>query len=125
LEKIENKLKGWQGKLLSLDGRVTLLNSVISVIPIYWMSIYRLPVHVRNVIDKLRKYFLLYGGHTVKKKYCLVSRKVICKSKRREELDLIDIDLMNILLLAKWLFGLKNASIESKWKTITQAKYRN
>jgi hypothetical protein len=71
--KIEKKIKGWQGKLLSIGGRVTLLNYVISANLIYWMSIYRLPVYVRNAIDKLRKYFLLYGGHTIKKKYCLVS----------------------------------------------------
>jgi hypothetical protein len=74
LEKIEKKkLKGWQGKLLSIGGRVTLLNSTISAIPIYWMSIYKLPVHVRTVIGKLRKYFSCSDGHTVKKKYCLVS----------------------------------------------------
>jgi hypothetical protein len=54
-------------------GRVTLLNSTISAIPIYWMSIYKLSVHVRTVIDKLRKYFSCSDGHTVKKKYCLVS----------------------------------------------------
>jgi hypothetical protein len=71
--------------LLSIGGRVTLLNSVISVIPIYWMSIYRLPVHVRNAIDKLKKYFLWYGGYTVKKKYCLVSWEVVYKSKKNRE----------------------------------------
>jgi hypothetical protein len=55
LAKIENKLTGWQGKLLSIGGRVTLLNYVSSAILIYWMSMYRLPKNVRNVIDKLRK----------------------------------------------------------------------
>jgi hypothetical protein len=35
------------------------------------MSIYRLPVHVRTAIDKLRKYFLWYDDHTVKEKILL------------------------------------------------------
>jgi hypothetical protein len=63
----KKKLQGWKGKLLSIGGRVTLLNSVLSSIPIYWMSVYRLPVNVRHSIDKLRKQFLWYGDNSVKK----------------------------------------------------------
>jgi hypothetical protein len=53
---------------MSIGGGVTLLNFVISSIPLYWISIYRLPVHVRHTIDKLRKHFLWYGGNIVRKK---------------------------------------------------------
>jgi hypothetical protein len=69
----KKKLQGWKGKLLSIGGRVTLLNLVLSSIPIYWMSVYRLLVHVRHSIDKLRKWFLWYGDNSIKKKYYLVS----------------------------------------------------
>ena len=58
VDKVETKLQGWKGKLLSLGGRVTLLNSVISTIPLYWLSVYRLPNKVRQRIDKLRRRFL-------------------------------------------------------------------
>lgn len=35
ISKIENKLQSWKCNILSLGGRVTLLNSVISAIPLY------------------------------------------------------------------------------------------
>jgi hypothetical protein len=67
IEKIENKLLSWKGKLLSLGGRAVLLNYVLSSLPLYWMSLFRLPAKVKNIIDQLRKRFLWYGGTTVKK----------------------------------------------------------
>jgi hypothetical protein len=73
LKKLRKKLQGWKGKVLSIGGRVTLLNSIISVVPLYWMSIYRLPVKVKQAIDKLRKYFLWYGDNLLRKKYHLVA----------------------------------------------------
>jgi hypothetical protein len=85
MEKIEKKIQGLKGKLLSIGGKVTLLNLVLSVIPLYWMSLYRLSIHVRNEIDKIRKRFLWYGGNSFRKKYHIISWKIVCKSKARED----------------------------------------
>jgi hypothetical protein len=60
-------------KILSIGGRVVLLNSVISSIPIYWMSFYKLLAQVKIRIDKLRRRFLWYGENFVRKKIVLVS----------------------------------------------------
>jgi hypothetical protein len=73
IEKIDKKLQGWKGKLLSLEDIITLLNLVISVIPLYWMSLYRLPTHVRNDIDKIRKKNYGMEGILLEKKYHLIS----------------------------------------------------
>jgi hypothetical protein len=48
------------------------------------MSIYKLPTKVKNKIDKIRKRFLWYGGHSVKKRYHLVSWKIVCASKLKK-----------------------------------------
>jgi hypothetical protein len=40
------KLECWQSKLLPIGGRVTLLNSFLSNLPIHMMSFYGLPVGV-------------------------------------------------------------------------------
>ena len=42
IEKIKKRLAGWKGKSLSLGGRLTLVNMVLSSIPIYLMSFYEL-----------------------------------------------------------------------------------
>jgi hypothetical protein len=55
-------------KLLSMRGKITLLNFIITSIPIYWMSFYKLPVKIKHRIDQLRRRFLWYGGSSVRKK---------------------------------------------------------
>ena len=98
--------------MLSIGGRVTLINSVISAIPLYWLGIYRMPKLVRMRIDKLRKRFLWQGGSSVKKKYALVSWKVVCKSKDQGGLGLLDPDLMNIALRAKWWIRFNDPNVQ-------------
>lgn len=68
VSKIENRLQSWKGSLLSLGGRVTLLNSVLSAIPLYWLSIYIIPVNIRQKIDRIRKQFLWAGSDSSRKK---------------------------------------------------------
>jgi hypothetical protein len=86
ITKIENKLQVWQGKLLSLGGRLVLLNSVLSAMPLYWLSLFKLPTLVRRKIDRIRRKFLWFGGNTVRKKMTLVAWSTVCKSKDQEGL---------------------------------------
>jgi hypothetical protein len=58
VNKVETKLEQWKGKNLSLEGRLTLIQSVLNVISIYWMVIFILSVHVRKKIDRIYRKFL-------------------------------------------------------------------
>jgi hypothetical protein len=122
IEKIENKLQGWKGKLLSLGGRVVLLKVVLSSIPLYWMSLYRLPVKLKKRIDQLCRSFLWYGGSSVKKN-SLVSWKILCTSKQQGGMKILDLDIMNKTLLAKWIFRFKDNKVIRYWKKIITFKY--
>ena len=53
-EKIEKRCACWQGRLLNIAGRVTLVQSCLTNIPIYMMSFYLLPVGVRKKVDFFR-----------------------------------------------------------------------
>lgn len=124
ITKIENRLQTWKGSLLSLGGRVTLLNSVLSAIPIYWLSIYRLPVNIRSKIDRIRKKFLWAGSHpSSRKKYHLVAWDQVCLGKHQGGLGIINLERMNISLLAKWYFRFKDPTSSGKWKDILSDKY--
>lgn len=57
IEKIESRLEGWKGRFISRGGRLLLMNSVLSSIPIYFMSVFLLPKWVLNRIDKIRRRF--------------------------------------------------------------------
>ncbi|XP_071739698.1 uncharacterized protein [Rutidosis leptorrhynchoides] len=44
VNKFKKKLAGWKGRCLSFDGRLVIVNAVISNLPIHYMSIYKAPV---------------------------------------------------------------------------------
>lgn len=58
IEKIERRLDGWNGKLLSRVGRLLLANSFLASIPIYFMGCFMLPYWAILRIDKIRRQFL-------------------------------------------------------------------
>ena len=70
IEKLMKRLDGWKGSAMSLGGRLTLINSCLSNLPIYTMSMYWLPVSTLDKIDTIRKRFFWQGGG-LKKKYHL------------------------------------------------------
>jgi hypothetical protein len=56
-EKNEKKLAIWKGKLLSIAGRTTLIDSSLSNSFIYHMSMYLLPKTTAKRLDKQRRTF--------------------------------------------------------------------
>ena len=58
LEKIERKLADWKKLYLSKGGRLTLLKSTLSSLPTYYLSLFTIPTHVANKIERLQRDFL-------------------------------------------------------------------
>ena len=58
LEKIEHKLAGWKKMYLSKGGRLTLLKSTLSSLSTYYLSLFTIPTHADNKIERLRRDFL-------------------------------------------------------------------
>lgn len=70
LERFEKRLASWKGKLLSLGGRLTLINSVLTSLPMCMMSFFAIPKGVIKKLDYFRSRFYWQGdGH--KRKYRL------------------------------------------------------
>jgi len=83
------------------------------------MSIYLLPKTITKKLDGQRRSFFWQGG-SLKRKYHLVRWTTICKSKNKRGLGIKDIQKMNISLLCKWWWKLKNE--EGLWQQIIQKK---
>jgi hypothetical protein len=43
---VEKRLASWKGKHLSIGGRLTVINSVLSSLPMYMMSFFAIPKDV-------------------------------------------------------------------------------
>jgi hypothetical protein len=52
-EKMEARLAGWKKVCLSKGGRLTLINSTLSNLPTYFLSLFPIPVGVANRLEKL------------------------------------------------------------------------
>lgn len=80
--KLEKRLDSWQGGSLTLGGRKMLIDTSLTSIPIYHMSMYLLPKTNIERMDKIRKRFFWNGG-SLKKKYHLVKWAKICRPKKK------------------------------------------
>ncbi|GKV12050.1 hypothetical protein SLEP1_g23252 [Rubroshorea leprosula] len=47
------KLSSWKGRFLFLGGKITLINSVLSSLPVFWMSMYWIPSGKDNKISQM------------------------------------------------------------------------
>lgn len=61
IEKIQAKIKGWVVKILSYEGRLQLVNSVLNSIHMYWGSMFILPKKLIRKMEGLMASFLWSG----------------------------------------------------------------
>ena len=59
--KVAKRLDGWKRAFLSRGDRLTLIRSVLSSLPIYFLSLFKMPQGVANNVEKLMRDFLLGG----------------------------------------------------------------
>jgi hypothetical protein len=117
---MKNKLGCWQGKMLDMGTRVLLINACLSSIPLYMLSFYRLPMGVHKIFSIYRSRFLWQEEQGVRK-YHLVDWGTVCTPKDLGGLGVLNLDLMNIGLLCKWLWKLENET--GMWQDILKKKY--
>ncbi|WVZ84217.1 hypothetical protein U9M48_031271 [Paspalum notatum var. saurae] len=56
-ERLEKRLIGWKGKLLSVGGRLVLINSVLSSLPMFMLSFFAIPKGVLRKLEYFRSHF--------------------------------------------------------------------
>ena len=61
LDYVTTRLNSWGNKYISFGGRIVLLNSVINVIPIFYLSFLKMPGNVWRKLVRIQREFL-WGG---------------------------------------------------------------
>ena len=123
LDKLNNRLDCWKGRCLSLGGRLTLLNSVLSAIPTYYLSVLHLPAKVVKEIDKIRKRFLWNSFSSHSRGYHLVKWQNVCQHKHQDGLGIINISNFNISLKCKLLWKLLSSRDNLKFCRLLKCIY--
>lgn len=121
VERFKGRLRGWNAQSLSMGGRVTIINSILTALPLFCMSFLPLPKKVANQLSSLQRNFL-WGGNLEAKKMAWLQWKVICKSKRAGGLGVKNLLLFNKALLCKWIWRFL-VERESLWSRIIRARH--
>ena len=88
-------------------GRITLINSVLSSLPIFYFSIFKAPAKVIEELERIRRRFLWAGGSS-SSKICWISWDKVITPKKMGGLGVISLQAANTALLVKWLWRLKS-----------------
>ena len=62
LDRIKNSLGRWMGRSISMSGRICLIKSVLSAIPLFYLSLFKIPSVMVKKIVKLQRDFLRGWG---------------------------------------------------------------
>ena len=58
MDKIQKRLSSWKQSCLSRAGRLVLIKAVLNSLPIYYLSIFRMPKKVASEVIKIQRRFL-------------------------------------------------------------------
>lgn len=119
--KVQSKLKGWKGKLLSQAGREVLIKSVAQAIPVYATNCFLLPFRLCDDINSMMGKFW-WGQKNEETKLRWLSWKHMCLAKKDGGMGFQDLKCFNLTLLAKqcwWLLhnGVVGGLVMVPWST--------
>ena len=121
IRKFEAKLEKWKQRSLSIGGKITLINSVLSALPIYLLSFFKIPKKVVHKIASIQRNFL-WGGHHKASKIPWVKWDTVFLPKNKGGLGIKDLSNFNEALLGKWGWELANNQ-NQPWARILLSKY--
>lgn len=120
MERVEQRLASWKAKYLSSGSRISLIQSALANLPIYFMSIFKCQASIIKRLEKLQRDFLWQGQSN--KKFHLVGWNSVCKPKEGGLGFRTFLKQMNQALLGKCLWRLWG-NMDSLWREIIIAKY--
>ena len=100
---------------------MTLIQSVLASMPIYYMFIFKLPGRVAELIEKMMRTFLWDTRETGKGR-SLMAWDLVVRSKEKGGLGLGNLKKKNLALLGKWLWRFPREQ-QSLWARVIKSKY--
>lgn len=86
-ERFKRKLAAWKKQYLSTRGRLVLIKSTLSSLPIYFMWLFVIPKKVRTRLERIQRNFF-WEDTKERRKFHLVNWVEVCKDKKHGGLGL-------------------------------------
>jgi hypothetical protein len=120
VDKIQIKLNAWKGRLLTIMGRVQLVNAVISSMLTYSFHVYKWPTSLLAEVSKAMRNFI-WSGNSSQPKICTVSWRKVCQPKEHGGLAVRDPAMVNkaSLIFLTW----KLITSKEKWAHICRERF--
>ncbi|GJS39467.1 RNA-directed DNA polymerase, eukaryota [Tanacetum coccineum] len=121
VDKMAARLSKWKMKTLSIGGRLTLLKAVLGSMPIYHMSIFKVPMKVLQRMESIRFHFFS-GVELNSKKSIWVKWSNVLSSKEKGGLGVSSLYALNRALMFKWVWRFTTQKY-SLWARVIKAIY--
>jgi hypothetical protein len=122
LDKIKEKFNKWGSLWLNHAGRVVLIKSVLSALPIFQLSMLLAPGKFKSEISQEIRRFLWQGGRSNSRRHHLINWNTVKAPKSRGGLGIRDPFLLNLALGTKILWRMVTRQNEW-WKKDILHKY--
>jgi len=98
---IKARMSGWNSRFLSFGGRLVFLKSVLTSLPVYALSFFKVPSGIISSVESLfNNYF--WGGSEDHKKIFWIGWHNVCLQKEYGGLGVRQLRELNYALLGKW-----------------------
>ena len=99
-EKITKRVMGWKEKTISKAGREVLIKTVAQAIPMYSLSLFKLPTSIcDNINSMMAKYW--WGQNKEERRIHWINWTKLCTAKKEVGLGFCDLHAFNLAMLAK------------------------
>ncbi|WVZ71862.1 hypothetical protein U9M48_020394 [Paspalum notatum var. saurae] len=119
VDKVAARIPKWKGNLLSLVGRLVLVKSTLSAIPVHVSIASCLSSWAVGAIDKLRRAFLWSGTAASVPGRCKVAWVRVCRPVQFGGLGITDLQLLGLALRVRWLW-LQRTDHSKIWANLPQ-----
>lgn len=124
IDKVKRKVQQWGSVWLNPAGRLILLKSGISSLPLYHFSLYQAPASFHYKMEVILRQFLWQGGKNDKKKFNLVNWKHVIQPQDKGGLDIRSPIFLNLAFGGKISWRLITGP-SARWKRVLEIKYLN
>lgn len=124
IDKVKRKVQQWGTHWLNPTGRLILLKSGITSLPLYRFTLYQAPAIFHHKLEVAFRNFLWQGGEKEKNRFNLVSWKNVIQSQDRGCLGIRAPKILNLAFGIKMAWRLINGP-KAWWKQVIERKYLN